>query len=167
VNASPEELGFIAIKGNGHDNLYFFAANRLTEETAFGLLHLLHHLHETVFTYCYNCVELNPRVLDLLPGDVGAGGKTVPYRLKCSTLCFEEVPTELEEFTQRVSFEKVNIFNDSGNLGEAATVFQYSLGAADTCNDFTYRMGDYKLPMPVPEFVDWILRVLIFTRIVS
>lgn len=70
---------------NEPPNIAFLADNRLTEETAFGLLHLFHHLRDAAFTevYASHC-RPNPRLLELLPGRGGGGGVSSSSRARSS-----------------------------------------------------------------------------------
>lgn len=89
TGSPPEVIATIRVSApsmGGEDcwrSIHFFAVNQLTEETAFGLLHLLSHLHSHVFDYVriLETVVLNPRVLDLLY----AKGES-PYSLRCGYL---------------------------------------------------------------------------------
>ena len=119
----------------------FFTANLLTEETAFGLLHLFSHLHDSAFTILHNDdgVTFNAQVLDLLSPDVvPEHGATSPFHLKCHNLQFNFVDAalSLEESSGRIHCQRVVI---AGNLTAENYASLLISTAGAICDDLCFR----------------------------
>lgn len=149
--------------------LEFFAANRMTEETAFGLLHMLSHLRETFYDWTTYHTDrdipgisgeypLNRRVLNLLPADV-IGGKAVPYRLKSVQLpAFSSNPSlrQLENCSRQIFFKRpyigMSYANDSGGLSDGT--LQLILEAGGICRELKTTMWDKSIPGAVDSIIE-------------
>lgn len=122
----------------------FDAFNTMTEETAFGLLHLLHHLRDTAYHYTDGGL-LNGRLLDLLSGVDGDNGVTVqPYRFKCEEIAGFNLPTlaQLEEWSRQIRFKKVLAREEIHDLETGLNdTLQLCVGAGQLCREVAFDIG--------------------------
>lgn len=144
-------------------NLVFFAANRLTEETAFGLLHLFHHLRDTSFTEIYStyCIP-NPRLLDLLPCPRGKGnGKASRPFFSCERLICNYAICSAEQYVEErngcVRFRTIRIQEPSAlDVDEAGlrNALALTMTAGKLC-----RKVEIDLGAPEVRMVDALIEV--------
>lgn len=138
---------------DGVNVLSFFASNTMTEATAFGLLHMLHHLRDTAYRYSNDCL-LNERVLELLSGS----GGTEPYRFNCGYLDIFDMPTmaQLAEISKRIRFNRVEVYEAIRNLAkELETPLQICAGGGQVCREVVFDVG--MKPAPCTEAVNSII----------
>lgn len=150
-DGDPAHAAMISIQQrwcvNGIRLLTFFASNTMTETTAFGLLHLLHHLRDTayrtstdgLFNSTIN-VTLNAQVLGLLSaGGVKSGGL---LRFNCSLLSIFGNPTvaRLEELGNQLRFNRVEACKNIRDLAGLDTSLQLCAGAGQTCKELAFEV---------------------------
>lgn len=123
--------------------LTFLASNTLTESTAFGLLHLLHHFRDTAFGL--SCIRrLNERVVDMLSIETNVQA-VLPYRFKFEELFVCELPTvvQLEEMSRQARFKRLHaaeMLQDlETKLGDA---LQLCLGVGQVCRELSFVVGN-------------------------
>lgn len=161
----------LTVSNQNGRRLLFVAANRMTEETAYGLLHIMSHLSETAFgliidhtgpdqsTPNTRMYALNQSVFELLPAVVTAG-RLSQHRLMSTCLTFPPTITlqQLEECSRRIQFKRAYIRTDhagrDNSQGLVEGTLQLVAGAGEVCSELSVAMQREWIPGAVDSIIE-------------